>query len=639
MHATFLVCLLLAVTCRSLANGAETTPNPRQGADLLKTDLLAVFAHPDDETGMAAALAHYALGEDKTVAVIYATRGEGGGNMVGTHWGPSLGILREAELRDCLALLGIRQCHFLDQLDWAYTESLAATLRKWGHEESLRRLVRLVRALRPEVIVTMSPAPNPGQHGHHQAAGVLAIEAFDAAADPSHFPEQITKEGLTAWQPRKLYISGGRAEDAATIVVTNTLPLGKTPAELAGAALANHRSQGFGSFAGSSWLARPQRFTLVKSVVAPARAETNLFQGLPVADRSPRRVALGTETPTSGEIQLRFIPRPAVANYQRWLKEQHIEHIGSQFLADVPVVSGQPNTVQLELRNSSDAPWRGLVRLESPAGWSWEKPVIDAAVEPRATRVVQARLIPPANNAPDANITATLTHADQVFRATARAHPVPRMTAARVKSAPALDGSDRGWERIASQEITPAQRVQGNVRDAADSSATFRLAHDGRRLFLDLQVRDDVVVRNIAPNDIRGHWRTDSIELCLDPAAGAEDTMGCFKLGVFPFDTTGVVRAARDADANQGPIEETAPGTRVLSRRTADGYRIQVAVPFAELGLKAKKGSTLGFNIILYDGDKQDAALGENINKSRLAWAPRPGVNGRPEDWGRVVLE
>jgi len=43
--------------------------------------------------------------------------------------------------------------------------------------------------------------------------------------------------------------------------------------------------------------------------------------------------------------------------------------------------------------------------------------------------------------------------------------------------------------------------------------------------------------------------------------------------------------------------------------------------------------------LIVYDGDKADAARGENINKSRLAWSPRPGVQGRPEDWGRIELE
>jgi hypothetical protein len=47
----------------------------------------------------------------------------------------------------------------------------------------------------------------------------------------------------------------------------------------------------------------------------------------------------------------------------------------------------------------------------------------------------------------------------------------------------------------------------------------------------------------------------------------------------------------------------------------------------------------MGLNVIIYDGDKADAAPGENINESRLAWAPRSGVQGRPEDWGRIDLE
>ena len=78
-------------------------------------------------------------------------------------------------------------------------------LRKWNKEETLERLVRLVRELRPEVIVTKNPAPNPGQHGHHRSAGLLATEAFSAAADPGRFPLQLAKEGLSVWQTRKLY--------------------------------------------------------------------------------------------------------------------------------------------------------------------------------------------------------------------------------------------------------------------------------------------------------------------------------------------------------------------------------------------------------------------------------------------------
>ena len=143
---------------------------PLQGDALLKTDLMGVFAHPDDETGVAAAVAKYAWGENRVVAHAYFTRGEGGGNMVGTQGGRSLGLLREVELRDCLTILGVRHVLFMDCEDFFYTESLAATLEKWNHQQALGNLVRAYRSLRPDVVVTMNPTPRPGQHGHHQAA-------------------------------------------------------------------------------------------------------------------------------------------------------------------------------------------------------------------------------------------------------------------------------------------------------------------------------------------------------------------------------------------------------------------------------------------------------------------------------------
>src|SRR5665213_735297 len=90
---TNLVTLLLIATAISLPAQTAVESQPRkQGAALLKTDILTVFAHPDDETGVSAVLAEYALAKGKVVATVYCTRGEGGGNMVGTQWGQSLGI-------------------------------------------------------------------------------------------------------------------------------------------------------------------------------------------------------------------------------------------------------------------------------------------------------------------------------------------------------------------------------------------------------------------------------------------------------------------------------------------------------------------------------------------------------------------
>ncbi len=76
-------------------------------------------------------------------------------------------------------------------------------------------MVRIVRLTRPEVIITWLPGIFIGEnHGDHQAAGVLATEAFDLAADTTAFPAQLAGaskrlepylENLTPWQPKKIY--------------------------------------------------------------------------------------------------------------------------------------------------------------------------------------------------------------------------------------------------------------------------------------------------------------------------------------------------------------------------------------------------------------------------------------------------
>ena len=628
----------IVMSTASFVRAQDTAPAAKQGAELLKTDIMAVFAHPDDETGMAATLVHYARGRHAVVANIYCTRGEGGGNMVGTQEAAALGILREAELRDCLSQLGVRYCYFLDRLDWAYTESVAATLQKWGKDETLGRLVRLVRALRPDVILTMNPAPTPGQHGHHQAAGLLATEAFSAAADPERYPEQLRNEGLTVWQARKLYFGGKSGAVICTIKVDQPLPDGQTPAQIVSQALANHRSQAFGNFRNATWLQRPQSFTLIRSFAPLSENEEDLLRGLPVSDADLKLVVVAAP-PTQQQLELDFTPRPALANYRRWVREQHLEDASKQFHADLPLVTGGPNEVTLRLMNNTDVASDGILKLEAPPDWKVEPLGQPLKIPARSVSLWRFRVAPPSSTRSDAEITAIYAKDSELCRASATVHPLPHAAVVRLKKAPSLDGTERGWDDLPVLRINPADLVEGKVASAADSSAEFRLAHDSQTLFVDVRVRDDVVVTNIAPNDIRGHWRSDSVEICVDPVAGSEHTLGCFKLGIFPFDTTGVVRAARDADAHQGLVEETAPGVRLYSQRTSDGYRIQAALPFRDLDLDYPQTRQIGFNLIIYDGDKANAALGENINKSRIAWAPRPGVQGRPEDWGRLELE
>lgn len=631
-HFTFFAIILIGIFCRADPSSSHA------GEALLKTDIMGIFAHPDDETGASATLAMYARGHGKVVANIYCTRGEGGGNAIGNQWGRALGILREAELRDALSIVGIRYCFFLDREDFFYTESASATFAKWNKQTTLESLVRYVRTLRPDVIITMNPAPVPGQHGHHQAAAILATEAFDAAADPNQFPDQLKKDGLFVWQVRKLYFTGG-GPHATQIDLNQTLPNGRTPADVAAEAASHHRSQAFGSYTPRRGTARPQSFILAKSVVPFIDGETDLLRGLPISNDKAHRVMPPMEWQGDSQPMIEFVPRPAIAQYQAWTRAQGIEHVATRMAADVPIVAGHSNEVRLIVHNRNAAALQGTVALESPPGWKLDPQSLQCTAQPNSDQSLTVHVTPPSGVLVDGSLSATLKSSDKTFTASAKAHPVPFMEATGIYAAPTLDGSDSGWAGVPIHEIPPTNVVQGHVKDAADSSAHFRVAHDDKFLYFDVDVNDDVVVSNIAPDDIRGHWRSDSIEICLDPAGGAENTLGCFKVGIFPFDTTGHVRAARDADANQGPIEETAPGMRLSSRRTPTGYRIQAAIPFDEIAITPAPRKIMGFNLIIYDGDKADAAIGENINKSRIAWSPRPGVQGRPEDWGRIELK
>src|SRR5438094_3965984 len=190
-------------------------PNPPSD-DRYKAEILLIVAHPDDDSLAAPYLAKAIYEEHKHVSVIYGTRGNAGGNAVGNEQAASLGAVREIEGRRALASMGILDVWYLNGPDTPGQDVLHS-LETWGHGASLEQVVRLVRLTRPEVILTWLPLYVAGEnHDDHQAAGVLATEAFDIAANPVVFSEQLEApqnhnsinnygEGLRPWQPKKIY--------------------------------------------------------------------------------------------------------------------------------------------------------------------------------------------------------------------------------------------------------------------------------------------------------------------------------------------------------------------------------------------------------------------------------------------------
>ena len=218
-----LILLVLLPAIRLSAQQAQA-PALLPPDDRYKADLLLVVAHPDDDVVIGGYLARIALDEHKRIAVVYCTNGDGGGNAVGNESGPALGQVREIEARRALANFGIHNVWFLPGHDTP-GQNVLRSLDNWNHGRALDDVVRLVRVTRPDVILTWLPDPVVGEnHDDHQASSVLAVEAFDAAGDPTVFPEQVSPprdrtgmanltEGLLPWQPMKLYFMTDAFDD------------------------------------------------------------------------------------------------------------------------------------------------------------------------------------------------------------------------------------------------------------------------------------------------------------------------------------------------------------------------------------------------------------------------------------------
>jgi LmbE family N-acetylglucosaminyl deacetylase len=213
--AALLAGILTVVSAALLMVSAAVPQSVRptgQGADLgvvlrqLNTvgTFMMATAHPDDENN--ALLALLAKGQGIRAVLVTATRGDGGQNEIGPELFDALAVLRTEELLAAHRFDGAEQ-YFTRAVDFGYSFSREETFDKWGREAILGDFVRMIRTVRPEVIVGMSP---DGQGGgqHHQASAILAREAYAAAADPSRFPEQL-KDGLRPWQPKKFYFSAG----------------------------------------------------------------------------------------------------------------------------------------------------------------------------------------------------------------------------------------------------------------------------------------------------------------------------------------------------------------------------------------------------------------------------------------------
>src|SRR5262245_53883894 len=240
------------------------------------TTFLQAPAHPDHETNGLFTTFGYGMG--LRVIDLQNNRGDGGQNEIGPELFRDIGVLRTAELLAAHEIDGAEQ-FFTRAIDYGYSFDPNEVIKFWGREEIVGDYVRHFRTLRPDIVVTMNIQGGGGDRAH-EAQTILVREGYEAAGDPTKYPEQL-KEGLRPWKPYKLYFAGtgvggpgrggrggpgapggaaGGAAPPAPVGPDGKSPphidridmnaydalLGRTYAEIAGDARSNHKCQGVG---------------------------------------------------------------------------------------------------------------------------------------------------------------------------------------------------------------------------------------------------------------------------------------------------------------------------------------------------------------------------------------------------------
>jgi LmbE family N-acetylglucosaminyl deacetylase len=407
-------------------NAAITDPyvaNDRPPDARLKADMLVVVAHPDDEVLVSAYLAREVLDNRKNVAVVYGTRGDGGNNEIGPEQALAMGQIRELEARRALGTIGISNVWFLTGKDTA-SQNVLNSLDHWGHGSNLDQLVRIVRLTRPSVILTFLPDFTTGEnHGDHQAAGVLATEAFDLAADTSAFAEQISPvmnpdgnmnltEGLRPWQPQKIYYFHNSTYDIFTgrgpqyrsdeISPSRHVSYGLLAAE----AFTQHRTQGGdrvrkelddhsldNSKDGHLELATaPVKFIFGKSLVTSGVTD-DIFAGIDPDGIPYHRVSPSEEAAQSPA------PRLAIGdpwNYYRKFWHAHgVDGLAGIVPLEITVKVGGTLMIPLIIDNPLKKSIEVNLSVQAPDGWQ-AKPAGAISVAPRSKYFLRVQAMAPA---------------------------------------------------------------------------------------------------------------------------------------------------------------------------------------------------------------------------------------------------
>lgn len=154
--------------------------------------LVAVFAHPDDESRIVGGTLALHATRGWTVGLYCATRGEAGDPAMAPE---AVAALREQELQAACGTLGIVQLHLGRLPDGGLADLDPGPI--------VEDVIRFLRMFRPDVVITFGPDGRDG-HRDHVAMGHIATAAFQRCGSAQHHAEHGAL-GLAPWTPGRLY--------------------------------------------------------------------------------------------------------------------------------------------------------------------------------------------------------------------------------------------------------------------------------------------------------------------------------------------------------------------------------------------------------------------------------------------------
>lgn len=178
--------------------------------------LMQVHAHPDDEASKGAATTAFYAAQGVRCVLVTCTGGEEGEILNPAadtdEARTDLRSVRERELKESCQILGYDPVHLLGYRDSgmadAPTNAHPECFAQADMNEAVGRFVAIIRAERPDVLITYGPDHSRYPHPDHVRTHEIAVAAFDAAADPSRYPDagaphEIAKLYFTAWARRR----------------------------------------------------------------------------------------------------------------------------------------------------------------------------------------------------------------------------------------------------------------------------------------------------------------------------------------------------------------------------------------------------------------------------------------------------